>query len=219
MGATGTPYWMAPELLRGDSVNTATSDVYSFGMIIYEVVTRNSPYNGEEFIEVVKGITDPKIQKRPVIPLSCPPQFQSLVYRCLVENPDERPNFESIYNELSSLDPIDFAKRFAIPGEQRLHRDLFQRTDKLLFNVFPKHIAEALRDGRKVQPESRDVVTIFFSDIVGFTEISSILPPLKISDLLDRLYHQIDDLTHEHDVFKVETIGDAYVSKRKYSDL
>lgn len=86
------------------------------------------------------------------------------------------------------------------------------RTENLLYDVFPKHIAEALRSGRKVEPENHECVTIFFSDIVGFTQISSELDPMKISDLLDRLYNSFDALSHYHDVFKVETIGDAYVS-------
>lgn len=86
------------------------------------------------------------------------------------------------------------------------------RTENLLFEVFPKHIAEALRSGRKVEPENHECVTIFFSDIVGFTNISSELDPLKISDLLDRLYNSFDALSIYHNVFKVETIGDAYVS-------
>jgi hypothetical protein len=86
------------------------------------------------------------------------------------------------------------------------------RTENLLFDVFPKHVAEALRSGRKVEPENHEEVTIFFCDIVGFTTISSELDPMKISDLLDRLYNSFDALSHYHDVFKVETIGDAYVS-------
>ena len=87
-----------------------------------------------------------------------------------------------------------------------------ERTDNLLFDVFPQHIAEALRDGRKVEPEHRDIVTIFFSDIVSFTDISSSLTPLKVSNMLDRLYNAFDELSRKHDVFKVETIGDAYMA-------
>lgn len=66
--------------------------------------------------------------------------------------------------------------------------------------------------GKKIEPESREVVTIFFSDIVGFTTISSTLSPLKISDMLDRLYSKFDELSQLHDIFKVETIGDAYMA-------
>lgn len=86
------------------------------------------------------------------------------------------------------------------------------RTDNLLYSVFPKHIAEELRAGRKVEPENHEMVTIFFSDIVGFTDISSNMDAMKICDLLDRLYNSFDALSHYHDVFKVETIGDAYMA-------
>lgn len=86
------------------------------------------------------------------------------------------------------------------------------KTDELLYSVFPRHVADALRNGQKVAPENHDLVTIFFSDIVGFTDISAKLDPLKISDMLDRLYNSFDALSDYHDVFKVETIGDAYMA-------
>ena len=79
------------------------------------------------------------------------------------------------------------------------------KTHELLYSVFPKHVADALRNGQKVAPENHELVTIFFSDIVGFTDISSKLDPLKISDMLDRLYNSFDALSEYHDVFKVET--------------
>ena len=46
----------------------------------------------------------------------------------------------------------------------------------------------------------------------GFTTISSKLSPLQVSDMLDRLYIRFDELSRHHDVFKVETIGDAYMA-------
>ena len=44
-------------------------------------------------------------------------------------------------------------------------------------------VAAALREGRAVEPESYDVVTIFFSDIVGFTNISGLLQPQEVCQL------------------------------------
>lgn len=82
----------------------------------------------------------------------------------------------------------------------------------LLDEIFPKPVADALRQGQKIEPMLRDCVTVFFSDIVGFTEIASILSPMKVSDMLDRLYLRFDMLSLKHDVFKVETIGDAYMA-------
>merc|ERR1712048_1182558 len=94
VGATGTPYWMAPELLSGESGNTAASDVYSFGIILYEVYSRKDPYEGEKSSEVLKLIVDPNVNKRPYVPESCPTQVKNLMSDCVLRNPNQRPNFE-----------------------------------------------------------------------------------------------------------------------------
>ena len=211
VGATGTPYWMAPELLRGKSSNTSASDVYSFGIILCEVYSRKDPYEGEKSSEVLKLICDPKVNKRPYVPESCPTQVKNLMSDCVLGNPDQRPTFEELDVRLKRLDVANI-EPVKVHISHRIKERKSKRTDELLFDVFPRHIAEALRDGRKVEPETREIVTIFFSDIVGFTEISSNLPPLKISDMLDRLYNTFDSLSRKYDVFKVETIGDAYMA-------
>eukprot|EP00555_Chaetoceros_dichaeta_P013092 CAMPEP_0198268664 /NCGR_PEP_ID=MMETSP1447-20131203/38306_1 /TAXON_ID=420782 /ORGANISM="Chaetoceros dichaeta, Strain CCMP1751" /LENGTH=742 /DNA_ID=CAMNT_0043959849 /DNA_START=100 /DNA_END=2328 /DNA_ORIENTATION=- len=215
VGATGTPYWMAPELLRRESENNSMTDVYSFGIILYEVYSRKDPYEGEDYKEVLREVANPDVNKRPPVPSSCPPQVQSLMTDCLHGNPENRPTFEELDKRLKRLDVETVApmgKLVVSKQAKKEAREAAGRTEDLLFEVFPKHIAEALRDGKKVAPESRDVVTIFFSDIVGFTKISSTLSPIKISEMLDRLYSNFDSLSRKHDVFKVETIGDAYMA-------
>ncbi|KAG7353799.1 adenylate/guanylate cyclase [Nitzschia inconspicua] len=124
-------------------------------------------------------------------------------------------NFDdSETDDTVSID-LDLATARTSFQQQNLNEKLqmhLSKTDELLYSVFPKHVADSLRNGQKVEPENHDLVTIFFSDIVGFTDISSKLDPLKISDMLDRLYHSFDALSDYHDVFKVETIGDAYMA-------
>ena len=77
------------------------------------------------------------------------------------------------------------------------------RTEDMLYDLFPRHIADALKTGQKVEPESHELVTVVFSDIVRFTDISRESTPLKISNMLDRLYLEFDKIARQHNVFKV----------------
>ncbi|KAL3912872.1 MAG: hypothetical protein SGILL_006720, partial [Bacillariaceae sp.] len=122
----------------------------------------------------------------------------TLHYHEVDENDDE---------DAQSID-LDLATARTTFIQQNMNEKLqmhLSKTDELLYSVFPKHVADSLRNGQKVEPENHDLVTIFFCDIVGFTDISSTLDPMKISDMLDRLYHSFDALSDYHDVFKVET--------------
>ena len=195
-GGTGTPFWMAPELLRREGGNTPATDVYSFGMVLYEVYSRRDPYDGEDPTEVLRLVADKEVRKRPPSPRNMCSKVKSLMDDCLEEDPDKRPTFEELDLRVKRID-----------AESSFYGATNAKSSVSLFDIFPRHIAEALRDGRSVEPEHRDCVTIFFCDIVGFTTISSELEPQKIANLLDRLYSKFDDLSNKHDIFKLETIG------------
>lgn len=146
--------------------------------------------------------------KRPVLPESCPQEIKTLINQCVHDDPSKRPTFEEIDETLKHMEVLNVEPANRLSKIQMKQKDL---TESLLYEVFPKHVAENLRDGKKVEPETKDMVTIFFSDIVGFTTISSSLPPIKIAQMLDRLYAEFDALSHQHDIFKVETIGNLQI--------
>jgi class 3 adenylate cyclase len=72
-------------------------------------------------------------------------------------------------------------------------------------------LAFELSQQTKINSETHEMVTVYFSDIVHFTDISRLLSPTKVCDMLDRLYLAFDELATKHGVFKVETIGDAWM--------
>jgi len=86
-----------------------------------------------------------------------------------------------------------------------------RRANGLLLDLYPRQVAEALRDGRRLSPQRSEEATVVFMDIVHFTDICSELAPAKVCNMLHRLFCNFDCLSMQFGVYKVETIGDAYV--------
>ncbi|XP_062417299.1 guanylate cyclase soluble subunit beta-2 [Pungitius pungitius] len=86
-----------------------------------------------------------------------------------------------------------------------------EKSETLLYAMLPRHIANQLKDGRSVKAGEFEVCTILFSDVVTFTSICAACEPIQIVHMLNSMYSKFDRLTSIHDIYKVETIGDAYM--------
>eukprot|EP00002_Diphylleia_rotans_P006635 TRINITY_DN159_c0_g1_i7.p1 TRINITY_DN159_c0_g1~~TRINITY_DN159_c0_g1_i7.p1 ORF type:complete len:2480 (-),score=532.94 TRINITY_DN159_c0_g1_i7:244-7683(-) len=97
MTKCGTRAWLAPEILRGLKYDEK-ADVFSFGIMAWEVASRQRPYSDIEPVkigfEVVNGT-------RPVPPKNADPVLVSLMKRCWDPEPTKRPRFEEVFAELS----------------------------------------------------------------------------------------------------------------------
>ncbi|KAF1892500.1 hypothetical protein Lal_00010966 [Lupinus albus] len=101
-GVRGTLPWMAPELLNGSSSLVSDKvDVFSFGIVMWEILTGEEPYADLHYGAIIGGIVSNTL--RPPVPKSCDPEWRSLMERCWSSEPSERPTFTEIANELRSM--------------------------------------------------------------------------------------------------------------------
>ncbi|XP_022100537.1 atrial natriuretic peptide receptor 1-like [Acanthaster planci] len=229
--------WKAPELLRQPSkAVTKEGDVYAVGIIIQEVVTRGLPFDQERHANMdikailEKLITIPQSSKpfRPKVPAGdCSSEMHAIMAKCWEEAPSDRPSSDAVLSDMKRmckggsggiLDNLlnrmeAYANNLEGLVEERTSAFLEEkkRAETLLYEVLPKSVADQLKTGSPVHPEAYDSVTIFFSDIVGFTELSSRSTPMQVVALLNDLYTCFDETIGNFDVYKVETIGDAYM--------
>lgn len=84
----------------------------------------------------------------------------------------------------------------------------------LIHQILPPKVADQIIAGKQVEPELFEEVTIFFSDVVGFTNICSQVSPVEVVRMLNDLYTVMDYCTSLFPLYKVETIGDAYMVRQ-----
>merc|ERR1712080_427135 len=146
---------------------------------------------------------------------------------CWNEVPSIRPKIAECKQKVSQIDPqkgelienlISMLEMYSSNLEnvvakrtKQLQKES-QRTEDLVSRLLPKSVADNLKQGNSVEPENFEFVTIYFSDIVGFTSIAKASTPFEVVALLNNMYTLFDSISAKHDVYKVETIGDAYMT-------
>ncbi|KAK6013726.1 adenylate/guanylate cyclase catalytic domain protein [Ostertagia ostertagi] len=159
------------------------------------------------------------------------PLALNLVRDCWDQNPADRPELEFVCNqmremmrswkkanlmdhvfsmledytttlELEASNHILFAQKKVEDRTKELAEQK-QKADLLLGRMLPRQVAERLKLGQTVEPEGFDSVTVFFSDVVKFTQLSAKCTPFQVVNLLNELYSNFDAIIEEHDVYKV----------------
>uniref|UniRef100_A0A8C8BJU4 Guanylate cyclase n=1 Tax=Otus sunia TaxID=257818 RepID=A0A8C8BJU4_9STRI len=231
--------WTAPEHLRHADVSQK-GDVYSYGIIAQEIILRRETFytghcqdNKEKLyrVESGKGVRP----FRPDLSLETVGErhveVYTLVKSCWEEDPEKRPDFKKIESTLakifsnyhgqtneSYMDTLIrrlqlYSRNLEHLVEERteLYKAERDRADRLNFMLLPRPVVKSLKETGLVEPELFEEVTIYFSDIVGFTTLCKCSTPMEVVDMLNDIYKNFDHILDHHDVYKVETIGDAYM--------
>ncbi|XP_047343121.1 receptor-type guanylate cyclase Gyc76C-like isoform X2 [Vespa velutina] len=235
-------FWKAPELLRNPNApirGTQEGDIYSFAIILFEIIGRKGPYGGvnlepKEIIDRVKRFPEdgepsfrPNVEILSESEADCAEYIVSTITDCWAESPELRPDFKAIRTRLKKMKAgwhrnimdqmMDMMEKYAnnledlVNERTRLLFEEKQKTEDLLHRMLPEPVANCLTNGIGVEPEAFDLVTIYFSDIVGFTAMSAESTPFQVVNFLNDLYTLFDRIIKGYDVYKVETIGDAYM--------
>lgn len=133
----GTPFWMAPEVIReGDHYNVK-ADIWSLGISLYEIATGNPPYcdKGSSWaMAMIAKLTPPRLEGR-----EYPAALKECIALCLDENPDERPSADDLlkcrlvrtYKNLPTSTLKELISRYLLWRDRNLSRDsVFMNADE-----------------------------------------------------------------------------------------
>ncbi|EYC08171.1 hypothetical protein Y032_0067g3 [Ancylostoma ceylanicum] len=226
--------WFFKYSLIRDIIELLDLVVFSFAIVCSEIITKksawdleNQDYDLDELVYKIKrGGRSPL---RPLLETDDEhnSSLSLLVKDCWSEEVEMRPSCDQVKSLIKSMNHnkssnlmdhvFNVLEQYASNLEDEVQARMKELTEEkkksdiLLYRMLPKQVAERLKLGQPVEPETFDCVTLFFSDVVSFTTLASRCTPLQVVNLLNDLYTVFDAIIDEHDVYKVETIGDGYL--------
>ncbi|XP_050417165.1 uncharacterized protein LOC126830804 [Patella vulgata] len=181
----GSPAWMAPELLFNGEI-TVKADVYSFGIILWEMLTRKHPYEACSMFQILERV---RLNKRPEIPDFCPNELKELMEKCWHQKPSQRPIFRDILKTMENLSfPSEWRALFEEAGIPSIALNDIQSTRNIISLVHSTL-------------ESGNLQTLVqqYTDSISKEETSSIT---SISE--DSLEDELESVSSEDSFDKIE---------------
>ncbi len=126
--------WLAPECFKRDTVYTKAADVYSYGVILCEIVTGKKPFADckDDVAKLVQA------GKREPLPKEMPAVYRTLIQQCWQQDPIQRPNLSTIIEQLEAYQP-----EAALSAEQHYQHGLQHETKKDYPKAYKSYQASA----------------------------------------------------------------------------
>eukprot|EP01135_Chromosphaera_perkinsii_P011482 Nk52_evm7s2415 gene=Nk52_evmTU7s2415 len=214
-----------------------SGDIWAIGVILLQILTRDTPFGflEKEADEIVAAVerNDPCLFEQEIQVDEQKDALKQNALECLQNDEQKRVSVSALLKTIEKSNPhkgssiadnmAAILQHYADNLEEIVHERTAQlqeksdalqaqtnRVEALLYEMLPKSIAAKLLAGTSIEPEHFKCISVFFSDIVGFTSICSVSKPLQVISFLNELYTKFDTTLSVFDVYKVETIGDAY---------
>ncbi len=201
----------------GHSVTTADGgrealallEARDFDLVLLDLMMPD--INGFEVLGRLKAA--PRLRESPVIMISALDEVDSVI-RCIEAGAEDY--LPKPFNPVLLRARINTClERKSLRDRERRHlariEDEKERHENLLLNILPKPVVGRLNNGETLIADRFDEVTVLFSDLVGFTEMSSRLSPTRIVTFLNQLFSDFDEIARARGVEKIKMIGDAYM--------
>lgn len=155
--AKGTPLWMAPEVMQFLEFNEK-ADVYSFGIVLWELLTREEPFSNHSNYSKFKRAVCER-HERPPIPADCEPSLKNLIEKCWHPNPSVRPSFSQIIHDLENI-MVDVACRDL--WGRKLWKENFLAQEEVPWEDFSRALLKLLKipSEADLTPADQDNLTL-----------------------------------------------------------
>ncbi|KAG2393812.1 hypothetical protein C9374_003576 [Naegleria lovaniensis] len=140
-------------------------------------------------------------------------QGETIEVECIRKNNTKFPAKVNLFSTLFDNKPVVTCFIKDITSEKKQNALLAEekkKSENLLRSILPEAVANRLKAGETFIAEKFNDITCFFSDMVGFTSISSGLNPTELVMMLNTVVNGFDSLTDKYQLEKIKTIGDAY---------
>jgi serine/threonine protein kinase len=211
----GTPPWTAPEVFENASSYAMASDVFSFGVVLWELATRRDPWWDEvselparQQRETIHAkVTAGARPSLGVVNKSLPKGFSGLIERCWAADPAQRPTMEECKTELavilSACAPDDGE------GGSASNQGLLKH---MLTPEEVKSSLAAVKAGDPVPAIHLDTTCILFADVVGFTSFTDVVGHERSNALLAEAFGRFDPIFERHGMVQIDLLGDCVIA-------